>query len=217
MSDYGDIETNPCAALDAAVASNALVLSDDMDDFYDGSPCNLGRYLADSVEIAGNSYKLLVINAGTDCVGWITKPADPIYDSSVLAPWMEMATQEVAVDSGSCVVFDGTKVLSTITPPYFSVATKLMVFWTVLFHGTSGSDQCKWHPHWGDVEVDGGGGTPVVSDIFVDNPTAGQWCVSTFSAVLDHPAGESDKVISAIVNGTVGSIRAIVCVYAVAA
>lgn len=217
LSDYGDIEQDPCSALDQLSGSIQIVVSDDPDDFYDGSPCNLGRILRASSEIVGGNYKVAVLDTSSNCLGWIVKPADPVYDSSSLSPWMQMAEQEIGVDSGNCAVFAGTRTIAHVKPPYFSVATKLMVFWTVLFHGTSPSDQCKWHPHWGDLPVDGDVGTPLVSDIYIKSPLSGQWGVSTFSAVVDHPAGETEKVLSAIVNGTVGQIHAIICAYAVSA
>jgi hypothetical protein len=220
LSSYGDIEDGLCAALQGLASDVNVVLSDDPNDFFVASPCQLGNeVIQNGLENTNVNYVIPVIDPVTNCVIWNSKPPDPQYGSEMLQPWTGDAHEEIVIDSGigSVLKTEGGvtawHLLADIEIPAFPVDVKLFVYWTALWHhgASDGLEYCEWYPGYGEAipypaQSEGVGFAN--EKLGGWNQIVGYWVGGTFCKILDLAANTPGKHLYAMFIGTRGNAYA---------
>lgn len=217
LSDYGDIEDGLCAALEGVANDVSVVVSDDPDDFFVASPCQLGNEIIQNGSVNTNpDYLIPVIDPDTNCLTWQTKPDDPTYGSEMLNPWGDGALGEVTINSGSAGVLETNwRSVADLEVPMFTVDVKLLVHWTALWNASGASDYCRWYPHFGEQVVYPAVGNAVgFADARLGHMNPGPWAQGAYSMTLDLPAGTTGKYLAVMFLGSVGVAHGRVAAFA---
>lgn len=145
-------DKDACNSLAGLTAANQVVVSDDTNDFYTGSPCDLGRKVYESDVYTGSYSEILVLDPSDNCIKRNTKPASIVYNEANLQPWIAEKVQDKTIGSATTLVC-----LAELTIPTFAVDVNLFVRWTTLWRPTI-NGYCRWYPHYGDPVTSGGTG-----------------------------------------------------------
>lgn len=166
------------------LSTGDLVLATSEADYTALSLCDLGAAILATDEVVDPSYKLVVLDTDDECLKWKSQTSTPIYDSSLMRPWIRESASVLSSQTPGAVWADALKINLLTTD--FSVASKVLVTFTMMGNDPVVDNETGMFKPRGPV----GGVMADLSDwIEVPNIRTGTTYVSSqYTAIVDVPA-----------------------------